>query len=237
MQPYLKINHGLLLLTFLFIGININAQVTTDYWPNKKKRSIGEMVDSIKLGAWQYWNENGTPSDSGSYVKLTSEQIRVYVHQEYIDKYKIDTLKIKQKDATSRKYTETGKWIIRSEKGIVIETGEYLPMASITLDFILDENNEEIYVYTASEPIKIGMWKHYNENGKLAVEQEYIVGDRYGYGMRIEYYQNGIKKQEGIFHEKHEHWSGPVKFYDEKGKLFKVITYTEHGEEFKVENY
>lgn len=231
---------NIFVLVFVFCGTNIIAQKQTkqiEYWSNKNKKSSGIMVDSIKLGDWQYWNEDGSPSDSGSYFKLEAKNIRVYVDQYYMEKYKIDTLKIKESDAASRKYSETGNWVFRTDKGTIRETGNYLPLAGITLDFILDENNEEIYVYTASQPIKTGMWKYYDEKGSILFEQEYVIGENYGYGMRIEYYTNGVKKLEGRFHERHEHWSGPIKFYDEKGKLFKIITYTEHGDEIKIENY
>ncbi len=226
-------------ILILFVGFNIHAQTKPkliEYWPNKNKKSMGLTVDSAMIGVWELWNENGTKGDSGAYIRLKESNIRIYMNLEDWGNTKMDTLKIKKLDVSKRKSTQTGYWVYRDSDGEVVEKGSFAPIAFIDLQPILDTEGNLLVSYSQSEGVKIGKWYYY-DGGVLLAEQEHVIGIQYGYGYRIEYDNNGQKKQEGIYHENHMHWSGPVKVYNENGKLTKLITYGEHGELLKEENY
>lgn len=226
------------LLFFLILTFSSNSfsQLTTTYWPNKKKKTEGILKDSVKIGTWLSWYENGRLQDSGSYIPLQLENLRVYISETEMKIYELDTLGIKKEDLSNHKETKTGKWVFYDDEGRIIEQGEYLPMAFIAINFVTGLDNSEQYVYNSSEPIKIGNWKYY-ELGQLSAEQMHQFGIVFGIGSRIEYYENGKKKTEGFFDENHFKWKGLVKTWNENGKLVKESNYSDSGSLIEEKKY
>jgi len=155
-----------------------------DKWLPSIMKSKGMLKDSLKVGVWQSFYDNGQVADSGEYriadkIKIilmdsASQAIYHYVDTNYI------------KTTFKKKYSvPTGTWVEYNRNGTLKSAGTYLPVAFIEVSPPLDDiDNPGNLLYSWSLPwaMKTGIWKYFNEQGKLEQTEVYkngiLIGDK-----------------------------------------------------------
>lgn len=226
-------------LTVLLFSNIFSQNTTVTYWTNGNKKTEGLLKDSAKTGVWKTWYENGQLRDSGSYVPINIDLVRIYIDSANCAKFFVDTVGIKKSAIEGKKETKTGTWVKYNKAGKKMEQGNYISLAYVDVSFTMNSNNQLVYAYGRLEPTKTGNWKYYDPEGTgtLVLEQAYKYGIAKGYGNRIEYFMNGKKKSEGWFDEAHAIYIGLLKEWDENGKLIKESTYDQSGSIIKENKY
>ena len=182
------------------------------------------MQDSMQTGVWQTWWENGQLADSGEYVPLHYNRIKVDMGGE--NSYGVDTNDIKKNYLKRSVYN--GHWVSYFPNGAMQEVADYFPIMTVHISFIenIDPVSGEsgIAYVMIDEPQRTGTWKMYYENGKLQSEAVYVNGVKNG--AFSEYYENGNLQLSGEIYNGgknknnyNESFNGPYKEFFEDGSL------------------
>ena len=77
----MRITGASLLLLLLFFGCQEDKpSVTALTYESGKIRGQGEMVDTLKIGEWVFWYENGTVRDTSNWTNDTLDGLSVSFH-------------------------------------------------------------------------------------------------------------------------------------------------------------
>lgn len=138
-------------------------------------RSEGMMNDGFKIGFWKKWYSNRQLADSGEYAIVTKSKIKLYDFDSTF--YEVDTNYIR--NYLKEKYSfPIGKWVSYYPNGKIKETGSYLPfgIVKITVVAMLDGSGKDIITFTEPKSMKTEIWKYFDENGKIVMQEKYING-------------------------------------------------------------
>ena len=176
---------------FGLCGTIVSAQVVTTYYENGKKKSEGILKDSVRIGLWQTWYENGQLQDSGVYtlcntnntnlLNLTKNYVveGINTDTDSVSFHRfVDTLILK--NILSKKATfQSGQWKYFNEDGTLYEKGNYSSscLVQIECDEIAEKQVENSDLYVPCTPIdhyritvyavKTGWWKSVNRRSGL----------------------------------------------------------------------
>jgi antitoxin component YwqK of YwqJK toxin-antitoxin module len=176
----------LTLLIILFkISIIVNAKnnkidaanggkIVSTYFPNGRIHEKGVVKDSIKVGIWMSWYENGQIADSGEYVPLDKGRVKFI---DFLSSSKFDTINIINKDL---KYfsARKGSWKFYYSNGKIKEESIFLPYIKISFGSSEDPRDPGTFVesYWITE-IKSGVSKEYRDSGIIHFQSHYVNGE------------------------------------------------------------
>ena len=140
-------------------------------------RSEGILKDNFKIGIWKTWYPNGQLSDSGQYNIVVKSNIRV--HDSDSTFFQVDTNYIRGR--IKEKYSfPVGKWVSYYSNGKIKNTGTYLPFGFVEAQALQipaeGDSLKFVYTFTFPEGMKTGIWKLYDENGKIEEQENYVNG-------------------------------------------------------------
>ena len=232
----MRIKHFIIFCTVSFCfglcGSKSSAQVITTYYKNGKKKSEGILKDSVRIGLWQTWYENGQLQDSGIYTPCNADNTKlINLTKNYVEEgINTDTAS----DSVSfHRFTDTlilkdmfsfpsGNWIYYWDNGKVREKGVYSPNCIITIwcDDIAEKQEENSDLYIPYTPVdqyqavfslsKTGGWKLFGYEGNPW--KEYSGAIQEGVTVVVKYVENKIK----ILAMNYEYNLGEPEFYTGK---------------------
>lgn len=211
------------LIVCVFITVNSAfSQTIISKWANGKTKEEGTLLDSLPIGKYKYYNENGVLAEEGEYAPATEKNIIIIGNEDGV----FDSIAIK-KEAIKKYSLQTGKWIYYSSEGIKVQEDIYVPIGIIEVSAAYDAVTEKnIYVYNpVPNPLRTGVCKSYDEKGKLSSEQDCTTS----VGLNTEYFENGKIKAQGLFHHTLYKKVGDWKEFDEQGKLIANLKYDAGG--------
>ena len=84
-------------------GQEEKSSTTTLTYENGKNRGIGEMSDTLKIGEWVFWYENGIVRDTSNWTNDTLDGVFVSFHNNGRKEVKHNTLIVEAEDEESAK--------------------------------------------------------------------------------------------------------------------------------------
>jgi antitoxin component YwqK of YwqJK toxin-antitoxin module len=140
-------------------------------------RSEGIMKDGFQTGLWKSWYDNGQLADSGVYAIVTKNEITIYDSDSTFGY--IDTNYIKKTFAEKYSFP-SGHWVTYNRNGKIQDVGNYIPRGFVSTAAEEDPNGSIIFSWTPPTGMQTGIWKHYDENGKLESQENYKNGVNVG---------------------------------------------------------
>jgi antitoxin component YwqK of YwqJK toxin-antitoxin module len=185
--------------------------VWKEYYPGGQLKSQGEYLNSVRIGEWVFYHQNGKIEQRGKYDKKGKAQGAWKWYYESGNLLREENYLNNKQDGIMTEYDDSAN---------VITKGEFIDGLKEGPWFLQIQNHREEGNYKAG--VMDGEWKHYYINSnKLRFIGKFIDG--VPDGMQTYYYENGKKRQEGKY-------AGGMKegdwyFYDENGFIFLTITY------------
>src|ERR1700752_1912956 len=154
------------IILIFFLPISALGQITTfidtipkgvydpikDEWLPSIMKSTGVLQDTLKVGVWQTFYDNGQLANSGEYI-ITNKIKIIIMDSAYQAMYHyVDTNYIKT--TFKEKYSiPSGTWVEYNRNGTLKSSGIYLPFAFIELSPPLDDiDNPRNIIYSWSLP-------------------------------------------------------------------------------------
>ena len=139
--------------------------------------SIGMMKDGFRVGVWQSWYSNKQLADSGAYAIFPKSKIKI--HDDDSSFSEVDTNYIRKSFKENYSF-RVGKWVSYHKNGKIKSIGSYLPNGIVKAYVVaIPMDNGEIkdqFYFTFPEGMKTGIWNHFDENGKIEEQENYING-------------------------------------------------------------
>ena len=179
------------------------------YYESGNLKSVKKYLKGDRHGDWKSYYESGKPISIGSYVEGAKHgEWKLYYESGFPEE--------------AGRYVngfEQGEWVYYYENNKVQSTGAYLPL-----------NDKTAHLIDELEEAKEGVWKYFDENGKLIEQTTFQVSDDYQYLIKEqkEYGENGKLKSEATFHN--EVVAGTHKEYFESGALKYKTVFGENNE-------
>ena len=182
-----------------------------EFHPDGKLKSIGEYINSKRVGEWVFYHPNEKVEQKGTYDRKGKAQGSWKWFYESGNLLLEENYRNNLLDGLITEYSDSGK---------VVTKGEYLDGQKEGPWMLELKGYREEGSYKADK--RDGEWKHYfTDNGKLRFIGKFLDG--VPDGIQTFYYSNGNERQTGkyIGGLKEADW----KFYDETGYLFLTIVF------------
>ncbi len=182
-----------------------------EYYPEGKLKSLGQYVNSKRIGEWVFYHPNEKIEQKGVYDKKGRAQGGWKWFYESGNLLREENYRDNLLDGTMTEYSDSGKVVTKGEFIDGLKEGPWI----LELQGYREEG-----AYKADK--RDGEWKHYyTDNGKLRFVGKFIDG--IPDGLQIFYYSNGKEQQIGKYAGGSK--EGDWKFYDETGYLFLTIIF------------
>ncbi|MEO0404573.1 MAG: hypothetical protein AAF193_06855, partial [Bacteroidota bacterium] len=195
----------------------------TQYWPNGAKYREVEFEGDVENGNATYWFINGNTMIECSYKEGEFDG-------DYKSFYKNGKL---EKEAKYKEGLPLGKMTTYFKNGQVDTEAEYDSsgkMTGVSKEYDREGNMISEFEYKKSEMIS---FTHYDSDGN-----ELASGKKKGGKLDyVGYYNDGVKRSEGVYDVGEDNRKGEWKFYDKNGKLDAVQNYNEEGQNGKSIEY
>ena len=182
-----------------------------EFYPEGELKSLGQYINSKRVGEWVFYHPNGKVEQKGSYDKKGKAQ--------GVWKWFYDTGNLLREENYTNNLLD-GIMTEYSDSGKVITKGEFIDGQKEGPWMMELQGYREEGSYKGGN--RDGEWKHFfTDTGKLRFVGKFIDG--VPDGMQIFYYANGNEKQTGKYAGGSK--EGEWKFYDETGYLFLTILF------------
>lgn len=182
-----------------------------EFYPEGELKSLGQYINSKRIGEWVFYHPNGKVEQKGSYDKKGKAQ--------GVWKWFYDTGNLLREENYTNNLLD-GIMTEYSDSGKVITKGEFIDGQKEGPWVMELQGYREEGSYKAGS--RDGEWKHFfTDSGKLRFVGKFIDG--VPDGMQLFYYANGNEKQTGKYAGGSK--EGEWKFYDETGYLFLTILF------------
>lgn len=182
-----------------------------EFHPDGKLKSLGEYVNSKRVGEWVFYHPNEKIEQKGKYDRKGKAQGSWKWFYESGNLLLEENYRNNLLDGVMTEYSDSGK---------VVTKGEYIDGQKEGPWMLELQGYREEGSYKADK--RDGEWKHYyTDNGKLRFVGKFIDG--VPDGKQIFYYSNGNEKQTGKYAGGSK--EGDWKFFDETGYLFLTIVF------------
>ncbi|MBL4746971.1 MAG: hypothetical protein JKY08_11480 [Flavobacteriaceae bacterium] len=203
----------LILLIYLFIFNQINAQVYEAFHDNGKLFFSVNYEHGKREGIFKEYHENGELSGIGKYSNGTENgEWKYYTENGQLERF-----------GKYKNGKKTKKWKYYRDGGSLYSIGEYIGNKKTKkwTYYYHNGNIEKIGLYNNGE--EVGEWKHYHENGQLMYFGNWLEGSVWTY-----YHSNGIFKGKSQYIDRYFIQKG--KWYHNNGEI-SVINYHKGGYE------